>query len=198
MVIYRRAIPRKRVLAFKKLRSRSQCFLNRSRLAVSTRLRSLLRDPTLVISLGPPKGMSTPDASNFRLRASRSVLARRRTRVVAIVESLPEALVTVAAHRHLSLEVRGKRFGYYLDDHHGDGRVALNCKAEPGANAELAGCASDRFHLPAYLGSRGWIGLWIDLPIIDWDEVQSIIVDAYRLTAPKTLLKQLESHRLAR
>lgn len=131
--------------------------------------------------------------SNASSRANRSVVARRRARIVALVESLPEATVTAAGEEHLSLEVRGKRFGYYLDDHHGDGRVALNCKAEPGANQSLAAFAPERFHVPAYLGPRGWIGLWIDLQKIDWDEVQSIIVDAYRLTAPKGLVAGLDS-----
>ncbi|MEK6301373.1 MAG: MmcQ/YjbR family DNA-binding protein [Acidobacteriota bacterium] len=124
--------------------------------------------------------------------ASKSVIARRRARVVALVESLPEATVVASGNQHLSLEVRGKRFGYYLDDHHGDGRVAINCKAEPGGNQTLVDFAPDRFLIPAYLGPRGWVGLWIDLPTINWDEVASIIIDAYRLTAPKRLLAQLD------
>ena len=134
---------------------------------------------------------------NASSRASRSVIDRRRARIIALVDSLPEATVTTPANRHLSLEVRGKRFGYYLDDHHGDGRVALNCKAEPGANQSLADFAPERFHIPAYLGPRGWIGLWIDLPTIDWDEVQSLIVDAYRLTAPKRLAALLDVDRFS-
>ncbi len=134
-------------------------------------------------------------ANKALARASRPAIARRRSRIIALVESLPEARVTAAGDQHLSLEVRGKRFGYYLDDHHGDKRVSLNCKAEPGANQTLADFAPERVHVPAYLGPRGWIGLWIDLPRIDWDEVQSIIVDAYRLIAPKRLVDQLDSRR---
>jgi hypothetical protein len=136
--------------------------------------------------------MSIPGVTNTSSRVNRSVIARRRARIVALVESLPEAAVTATGDQHLSLEVRGKRFGYYLDDHHGDGRVALNCKAEPGANQSLADFAPERFHVPAYLGPRGWIGLWIDLPKISWEEVKCIIVDAYRLTAPKRLVGQLD------
>jgi hypothetical protein len=139
--------------------------------------------------------MANPRVNKPSTRASLSVIGRRRARIVALVESLPEAGVTAAGDRHLSLEVRGKRFGYYLDDHHGDGRVALNCKAEHGANQSLADFAPERFHIPAYLGPRGWIGLWIDLPKIYWDEVESIVVDAYRLTAPKRLVAQLDSDR---
>lgn len=126
-------------------------------------------------------------------RASRSTIARRRLRIAALVESMPEATAAPCGSEHLSLEVRGKRFGYYLDDHHGDGRVALNCKAEPGANEALVALGPERFHIPAYLGPRGWVGLWIDLSPIEWDEVRSIIVDAYRLTAPKRLVAQLDA-----
>lgn len=140
--------------------------------------------------------MSTLRASKVLLRAHRPVIARRRSRIIAFVKSLPEALVNPAGDRHLSLDVRGRRFGYYLDDHHGDGRVAHNCKAEAGAAHILTDFAPERFHVPAYLGPRGWIGLWVDLPEIDWDEVQSIIVDAYRLAAPKRLVEQLDSRRI--
>jgi hypothetical protein len=137
--------------------------------------------------------MAIARASDSSRRASKSVVARRRLRIVALVESLPEAAATACGNQHLSFEVRGKRFGYYLDDHHGDGRAALNCKAEPGANQTLADFAPDRFHIPAYVGPRGWVGLWIDLPSINWDEVESILFDAYRLTAPKRLVAQLDS-----
>ncbi|MFY9608088.1 MAG: MmcQ/YjbR family DNA-binding protein [Blastocatellia bacterium] len=140
--------------------------------------------------------MSPVRASNAPRRATNSVVARRRARIVALVESLPEAAATNCGNQHLSFEVRGKRFGYYLDDHHGDKRVALNCKAEPGGNQTLVDFAPERFHIPAYLGSRGWVGLWIDLPSIDWDEVNSVLIDAYRLTAPKRLVAQLHSRPL--
>jgi hypothetical protein len=121
--------------------------------------------------------------------ASRATVAKRRARLVKLVTALPEAAAT--GDQHLSLEVRGKRFGYYLDDHHGDGRVALNCKAEPGVNHALAERDPVRFHIPAYVGPKGWLGLWLDLADIDWDEVDELLRDAYRLTAPKRLLSEL-------
>src|SRR5262245_66272490 len=96
--------------------------------------------------------------------------AARRARIVGIVEALPEAAVTEHG-THLSLEVRGRRFGWYLEDHHGDGRIALNCKAPAGASQALARMAPERFHVPKYLGHRGWDGVWLDAPDIDWTEV---------------------------
>ena len=124
-------------------------------------------------------------------RIAKLVLERRRRHVVSLVESLPEASAIPAGDRHLSLEVRGKRFGYFLDNHHGDGRVALNCKTAPGVNETLAHAVPERFFIPKYVGARGWLGLWLDLPRIDWEEVESVIIEAYRLIAPRTLASKL-------
>jgi hypothetical protein len=117
---------------------------------------------------------------------SRAVVRRRRQRLVRVVRALPEA--DAQGDQHLSLTVRSKRFGYYLDDHHGDGRVALTCKAQPGVNHALADAQPDRYHIPSYVGPKGWLGLWLDLPDVDWDEVADIVLDAYCLTAPKRLV----------
>lgn len=122
----------------------------------------------------------------------RQVVASRRARVVALVEALPEASAIVCGGTHLSLEVRGKRFGWYLDDHHGDGRLALNCKAKRGTNQSLVAAAPERFHVPKYVGHHGWVGLWLDFPDIDWSEVESILVAAYCMTAPKQLAAQFQ------
>jgi hypothetical protein len=118
------------------------------------------------------------------------VADERRDRVAAIVERLPEARA-VATGNHLSLEVRRKRFGWYLNDHHGDGRLALNCKAPRGVAQELARQVPGRFHIPKHVGHLGWIGLWLDTTQVDWTEVETILVDAYRLTASKTLIAEL-------
>ena len=90
----------------------------------------------------------------------------------------------------MSLEARQKRFGWYLDDHHGDGRLAINCKAPHGVARQLAKHALDRFHL-------GWVGLWLDTPQIDWTEVEAILVGAYRLAAPKKLIAELDARQNA-
>src|SRR5262245_19261142 len=80
------------------------------------------------------------------IKQTRKIATERRARISLIVESLPEA-DTVAAGNHLSLEVRLKRFGWYLDNHHGDGRLAINCKAPRGVAQQLAKHAPDRFHI---------------------------------------------------
>jgi predicted DNA-binding protein (MmcQ/YjbR family) len=109
----------------------------------------------------------------------------RRERLVEICLALPEA--TSSGERHIGFQVRGRTFAYYLDDHHGDGRVALCCKVPPGDLEPLVGVDPDRFYVPAYLGARGWIGVRLDRPDVDWAEIARFVAVSYRLVAPKRL-----------
>jgi hypothetical protein len=47
------------------------------------------------------------------------------------------------------------------------------------------------FHVPKYLGSKGWVGVWLDLPKQDWTAVELALREAYARVAPKKLLAQL-------
>jgi predicted DNA-binding protein (MmcQ/YjbR family) len=108
-----------------------------------------------------------------------------RARVEAICLALPEA--TRQGGQQLVFRVRGRTFAYYLDDHHRDGRTALCCKAAPEENAELVASDPERFYLPSYVGPKGWVSLRLDLGSVDWDEVAELVLDSYRLVAPKRL-----------
>ncbi|MGE5595786.1 MAG: MmcQ/YjbR family DNA-binding protein [Hyphomicrobiales bacterium] len=110
----------------------------------------------------------------------------QRERVRAIATALPEAQGSSRTGQHLKFDVRGKTFLYFLVDHHGDGRVAINVKAPPGAQQALVARDPERYFVPAYLGPRGWVG--IDLGgANDWDEIEAFIRESYRLAAPKRL-----------
>jgi len=108
-----------------------------------------------------------------------------RTRLLEMCLGRPE--VTASGDRHVAFEVRKRRFAYYLDDHHGDGRLALNCKVPPGDMEALVALDPRRFFAPAYLGARGWIGVRLDLEDVDWEEVARFVVVSYRLVAPRRL-----------
>ncbi len=109
----------------------------------------------------------------------------RRQRLVDVCAGLPE--VVADGEGHIRFAVRGKTFAYYLEDHHGDGRIAVCCKAPPGDQEALVATDPERFYLPAYLARYGWISLRLDLPALDWEEVSELVVDSYRLVAPKRL-----------
>jgi hypothetical protein len=50
----------------------------------------------------------------------------------------------------------------------------------------------ERFFVPPYVGHRGWLGVYLDVPV-DWDEIAGIVEDAYRMVAPKRLLAELDA-----
>jgi len=111
---------------------------------------------------------------------------RRLTRLTKICLALPEATRQIMG-RHAGFYVRKKTFAYFLDDHHGDGIVGINCKVLPGDNTALISADPTRFYMPAYIGSKGWVGLRLDVGEIDWEEVQELVTHSYRLVAPKRL-----------
>ena len=88
---------------------------------------------------------------------------------------------------HAQFLVRKKTFAYFLDNHHGDGIVAVTCKVLPGENTALAKAQPKRYYLPAYIGPRGWVALRLDAGKIDWEEVRELLLASYLLTAPKRL-----------
>jgi hypothetical protein len=116
----------------------------------------------------------------------RAQLDPRLERVSKIALAFPEATREVHG-KHSSFRVRKKVFAYYLDDHHGDGIVAVTCKVLPNDNTALIASNPERFYMPAYVGPRGWVGLRLDAGEIDWEEVSELIGGSYLLVAPKTL-----------
>jgi hypothetical protein len=109
-----------------------------------------------------------------------------------ICADLPE-VTERPSHGSPTWFVRGKKtFVMFLDDHHGDGRLAIWCAAPPGVQAQLVEQEPRRFFRPPYVGHRGWLGVQLDVDP-DWDEMAQICADAYRQVAPKTLVAALDA-----
>lgn len=105
--------------------------------------------------------------------------------------ALPEAMREDTGD-HADFKVRKRPFVYFLNNHHGDQIVSVCCKAAMGENIDRASREPARFYLPAYIGPRGWFGLRLDGPAVDWSEVKNLVELSYRLAAPKTLIKALD------
>lgn len=115
----------------------------------------------------------------------------RKARIIEIFTAFPEAIVEDWGIPHLAFKVRNKTFAYYQNNHHGDNMISLVCKAAPGELDFLLGLGEERFFKPSYLGVHGWIGVRVDLPEIDWDEIADFAGKAYRLSAPKRLVASM-------
>jgi predicted DNA-binding protein (MmcQ/YjbR family) len=86
---------------------------------------------------------------------------------------------------HAGFRVRKKVFGYFLNDHHGDGIVSVCARVLPGDNTALIAAQPERFYMPAYIGPRGWVALRLDRGAVDWKEVAELVKTSYQLVAPK-------------
>jgi predicted DNA-binding protein (MmcQ/YjbR family) len=90
-----------------------------------------------------------------------------------------------------SFKVRGKIFAMRHSLHEVN-RWSVWFKAPPGMQQLVVGNDETRFFVPPYVGSKGWIGAYLDVEQ-DWDELADLIDESYRMTAPKKLVAQLPS-----
>jgi hypothetical protein len=117
---------------------------------------------------------------------------RRRGRLVKICESLPEVSVEAVGDGHLAFRIRKRIFGYYLFDHHGDGLIAFCCKSSSSEQSRMIREDPVSFFVPAYLGSRGWIAIRLDLNEVDWETVSELARRAYQDLAPRKLASAID------
>lgn len=110
----------------------------------------------------------------------------RLVRVTGICLRLPQVIREYNGH-HAAFRVRKKTFAYFLNNHHGDGIVAVTCKVLPGGNLALAKAKPAKFYIPSYVGPKGWVALRLDVGETDWDEVSRLVGGSYQLIAPKRL-----------
>ena len=124
--------------------------------------------------------MSTPDQ-------------RAPQRLRELCAALPEVTERIS-HGAPTFFVRDKKVlvTFHPNGIHGEHGMSLWAPAPPGAQEQLVEAEPQRFYRPPYVGGRGWIGVRLDRDL-DWDEIDSIVRDAYRLVAPKTLVRQLDA-----
>jgi phosphoribosylglycinamide formyltransferase-1 len=115
----------------------------------------------------------------------------RLARLTEVALALPEATRKIYGS-HAQFLVRKRTFAYFLDNHHGDGIVAVTCKVMPNDNKALANSRPGRFYLPAYLATKGWVALRLDTGKVDWHEVRELLLGSYVLIAPKQLTGQIK------
>jgi len=113
-------------------------------------------------------------------------------RLRAICLALPEVEERMS-HGEPTFFVRGKKSFLMSSDHHHDDRLGFWCAAPAGVQEELVETEPTRFFRPPYVGGRGWLGVYLDVADIDWDEITAIARDAYRVVAPAKLAALLDA-----
>ena len=109
-------------------------------------------------------------------------------RVRAICLALPEA-TEGGGVGNPSWRVRDRIFAMRHDSH--AGRWGIWCKAPRGAQEALVGGDPDRYFVPPYVGVHGWVGISLEADV-DWEMMAELIEQAYRMTAPRRLLANLD------
>jgi len=108
-------------------------------------------------------------------------------RILAKLRALSLALPGAAEslnHGRPCFTVREKTFVMFLDDHHRDGRLAIWCKAPPGAQKMIVESDPESYFVPPYVGPKGWIGARLDRDP-DWKAITALVEESYSMTAPK-------------
>jgi hypothetical protein len=103
--------------------------------------------------------------------------------------ALPEATERIS-HGEPTWFVRDKKTFVTYADHHHDDRLAFWCAAPSGAQESLVDSDPQRFFVPPYVGLRGWLGVYLDVPV-DWDEIKRLVRDAFVVVAPPSLAAKL-------
>ena len=111
--------------------------------------------------------------------------------------ALPEVSERVS-HGSPTFFIREKRtlVTFHPDGIHGEHGTSIWVPAPAGVQEQLVDDEPERFYRPPYVGHRGWVGVRLDRDP-DWAEIEAIVHDAYRLVAPKTLVRQLDERAAA-
>lgn len=108
-------------------------------------------------------------------------------RLRKICMGLPEVTEQpFGGHTAPCFRVRGKIF-VFTSEKWKDNPHSMTVKAPAGAQQVLVGSDPDRFFVPAYIGSKGWVGMRLDTPPPDWPLIEDLVKDSYRLIAPRRL-----------
>jgi phosphoribosylglycinamide formyltransferase 1 len=120
------------------------------------------------------------------------LLAELRARALALPETCEQESFGSAGFR-VGEGKSGKYFAYFSDRPHGHERIALLVKTS--GMDELMSLVEDQpetYFKPAFYGASGWVGVVLDRPDLDWDEVSAWLQRSWRSVAPKRLTRFMD------
>lgn len=118
---------------------------------------------------------------------------KQLARVRRICLSIPGTLEKIS-HGAPTFFTPKRVFGMFVDNHHGDGRVAVWIPASDGVQAALIQEQPDVYFRPPYVGPAGWVG--VEVSKVDDDQLGALIREGFRLMFAKDASSS--SHRAKR
>ena len=91
-----------------------------------------------------------------------------------------------------TFRVKDKIFAMQKGNYDG-GRPSVWLKLGPGGQQHLVRSEPALYFVPPYVGSKGWVGAWLDGRNVPWARIGELIAESYRLIAPKRLSKRSSS-----
>tara|TARA_B100000678_G_scaffold56897_1_gene45748 strand:- start:626 stop:1585 length:960 start_codon:yes stop_codon:yes gene_type:complete len=156
-------------------------------------------------------GTDTPESLAFRVKVAEHQLYPRMLgdyvsrpydpdwllgRVRKLALALPEA-EEQASHGSPAFKIAGKTgkfFAHFADRHHGAEQIALLAKTSGQDElADLVDRDPEVFFRPAYYHASGWVGITLNRPDCDWDQVEHWLERSWRSVAPKRLTKLMDA-----
>jgi predicted DNA-binding protein (MmcQ/YjbR family) len=108
-------------------------------------------------------------------------VSARLDRLRRLALALPETTEVEAWEEHPTFRVRNKIF--VITDYAADG---ITVKATP-EDQEALVATHPRITVAAYVGRYGWVSVDLKGKGLDWALVEDLVMDSYRLIAPKKL-----------
>jgi phosphoribosylglycinamide formyltransferase 1 len=149
----------------------------------------------------------TPETLAARVLIAEHQLYPRTLAAYVTRECSPDYLVAQVRERAMALPeadevlshgmpcfgiIKGKKFAYVSNDHHGDGRVALLVKISGAEEqSQLIEMDEARYYRPPYFGDN-WVGIRLDLGDTDWDHIGEWLAKSWRAVAPKKLAVMMD------
>lgn len=127
-----------------------------------------------------------------RWRDPAALLARVRVLALALPETDERESHGSPGFR-VGGEKSGKFFAYFAGQHHGTPHIAL--LARTGSMDELLNLVESQpevYFKPAYYGASGWVGIILNRPGVDWDEIAAWLERSWRSVAPRRLTRLID------
>jgi hypothetical protein len=112
---------------------------------------------------------------------------KQLARVRGICSSIPGTTEKLS-HGSPTFFTPKRVFASFVDNHHGDGHVAVWIPAAPGVQAALTEEEPETYFRPPYVGPSGWVG--VELSRVSDDQLGALIREAFRFVDIKSTARK--------